>query len=69
MVTRVGFKYIFVFEYRHLLCLIFGLYLKSICKYSQIHVTILPTKGTAMPDIYWLRSLVRMFLMPVSRQH
>ena len=37
------------------LYLIFGLHLKSICKYIK-----LPTKGKALPDINWLR----MFFTP-----
>ena len=55
----------FVFEYQKcgafvlkitkgcIFVLLFGLYLKSICKYNQIHIqiTILPTKGKALPDI------------------
>ena len=50
-----------------------GMYLKSICKYNQIHIK-LPTKGKALPDINWLRSLDRMFFTPVvwstvGRQH
>ena len=42
---------------------VFGLYLKSNCKYNQIHIKnfILSTKGKALPDINWLRSLDRMF--------
>ena len=58
------------------LYLIFGLYLKSICKYNKIHIqiTILPTKGNALTDINWLRSVDRMFVTPVvwstvGRQH
>ena len=66
--NRVGFKYVFVFEYQHFVYLnrksqkgvylIFGLYLKSICNYNQIHIniTILPKKGKTLPDINWLRS-------------
>ena len=79
---------VFVIEYQLFLCLnwksqkgtylyfIFELYLKGICKYNQIHIkmSILPTKGNALPYINWLRSLGRMFFMPViwstvGRQH
>ena len=73
--TRVGFKYVFVYKkcvYLYLKIIkgcvfVFGLYLKSICKYNQIHtkMTILPTIGKTLPDINWLRSLDRMFFMPV----
>ena len=46
---------------------VFDLYLVCICKYNQIHIkiTILPTKGNALPDINWPRSLDRMFFKPV----
>ena len=51
---------------------VFGLYLKSICKYNQIHITI-TKKGKALPDINWLRR-DRMSFKPVvwstvGRQH
>ena len=53
----------------HVFYLIFGLYLKSICKYNQIHIK-LPTKGKAMPDINWLRSRQNVFYTwSVGRQH
>ena len=73
----VGFKYVFVFEYRNFvylnsqkgiyLYLIFGLYLKkNICKYHQIYSCTykLPIKGKALPDINWLRTQDRMFFTP-----
>ena len=46
---------------------VFDLYLVCSCKYNQIHIkiTILPTKGNALPDINWPRSLDRMFFKPV----
>ena len=43
--------------------LILGLYLKGICKYNQIHIKILPTKG----DINWLRSLIRSRQAPLRK--
>ena len=57
---------VFVFE-NHKRVFVVGLYLKSICKYNQIHIniTILPTIGKALPDINWLISLDRMFFTPV----
>ena len=63
------FKY--VFEYRIFLYLIFGLYLKSICKYNQIHKKI-PTKGKALPDITGVKTgclshLVRSGQAPLRR--
>ena len=79
--NRVGFKYVFVFEYQHFVYLnrksqkgvylIFGLYLKSICNYNQIHIniTILPKKGKTLPDINWLRShFMSMVWSTVGRQ-
>ena len=60
--------HIFVFD-------IWSVFKKYLQIQSNIHkIAILPTKGNALPDINWLRSLNRMFFMPVvwstvGRQH
>ena len=64
---RICIPKLFVFKITKGHIFVFGLYLKSICKYNQIHIniTILPIKGKTLPDINWLRSLDRMFFIAV----
>ena len=46
---------------------VWSVFEKVFCIHNQIHIkiTILPTKGQALPDTNWLRNLDRMFFMRV----